>query len=143
MSNEGIKQAIALGKEAANDAGAADEFCTPAETAFVQRVWQDERRKGIPSATVLVHPDGVTEVLDTEEANVDAVKTRLREPELRVRGTVLPKPKRREVASLLERQVNALVNNRMGEYAFLKELEGEKKRIARNERRRATRAAKR
>lgn len=102
---------------------AADEFCTPAETAFVQRVWQDERRKGIPSATVLAHPDGLTEVLDTDEVNVNAVKARLREPEIRVRGTVLPKPRRREVASLLERQVNALVHNRMGEYNMLKEFE--------------------
>ena len=115
---------------------AADEFCTPAETAFVQRVWQDERRKGIPSATVLAHPDGVTEVLDCDEANVDAIKARLREPELRVRGTTLPKPKRREVAGLLERQVSALVGGRMGEYHMLKELESVQKREKRNAARR-------
>jgi hypothetical protein len=115
---------------------AADEFCTDAETAFVQRVWQDERRKGIPSATVLAHPDGVTEVLDTNPANVDAIKARLREPELRVRGTTLPKPRRREVAGLLERQVSALVHNRMGEYHMLKAVEAEGKREKRNAKRR-------
>jgi hypothetical protein len=104
-------------------ASAADELCTPAETAFVQRVWQDERRQGIPSATVLAHPDGVTEVLDCDERNVDAIKARLREPEMRVRGTVLPKPRRREVASLLERQIDALVHNRMGEYRRLQAAE--------------------
>jgi hypothetical protein len=102
---------------------AADEFCTPAETAFVQRVWQDERRQGIPSATILAHPDGVTEVLDCNERNVDAIKARLREPEMRVRGTVLPKPRRREVASLLERQIDALVHNRMGQYRMLEAAE--------------------
>lgn len=100
-------------------ADAADEFCTPAETAFVQRVWQDERRAGIPAATVLAHADGVTEVLDCDPANVDAIKARLREPELRVRGTVLPKPRRREVAGLLERQVGALLKGDMAEYGFL------------------------
>ena len=114
---------------------AADEFCTPAETAFVQRVWQDERRRGIPSATVLAHPDGVTEVLDCDPANVDAVKRRLSEPELRVRGTTLPRPKRREIAGLLERQVNALVGGRMGEYRMLKELEGVQKRAKRRAKR--------
>ncbi len=102
---------------------AGDEFCTAAETSFVQRVWQDEHRKGVPAATVFAHPDGLTEVLDTDPANVDAVKKRLMEPELRVRGTTLPRPRRREVASLLERQVNALVAGRDREYRMLKEYE--------------------
>jgi hypothetical protein len=110
---------------------AADEFCTPAETAFVQRVWQGERRKGIPSATVLAHPDGVTEVLDTDEANVNAIKARLREPEIRVRGTVLPKPKRSDVAGLLEReQFNALMRGDTAEYKLLKSVERAAKRRA-------------
>lgn len=98
---------------------AADEYCTSAETAFVQKVWQEERRQGIPSATVLAHTDGLTEVLDTDPANVDAIKARLREPELRVLGTVLPKPRRREVASLLERKFIALTAGRTAEYEML------------------------
>jgi hypothetical protein len=114
----------------------ADEFCTPAETAFVQRVWQDERRQGIPSATILAHPDGVTEVLDCDERNVDAIKARLREPEIRVRGTVLPKPRRREVASLLERQIDALVHNRMGQYRMLESAERFEKAMRRRKRHR-------
>lgn len=126
----GIQKLIESTKAVAVKA-AADEFCTPAETAFVQRVWQDERRKGIPSATVLAHPDGVTEVLDTDEANVNAVKARLREPEIRVRGTVLPKPKRRDVAGLLEReQISALMRGDTAEYKLLKSVERSRKRSA-------------
>jgi hypothetical protein len=114
---------------------AADEFCTAAETAAVQEIWLQERRPGIPRATILAHKDGVTEVLDCDERNVDAIKNRLKEPVLRVRGTTMPRPLRREAAGLLERQVNALVDGRTSEYARLKELEGLQKRAKRRAKR--------
>lgn len=76
---------------------------SPAETDVARGAWRRVRRSGVKYVDAGMLPDGMVELISTDEEALETVSKALCQPGVPVRRTQLPHPTKRQLAAVFDR----------------------------------------
>ena len=76
---------------------------SPAETDVARGAWRRVRRPGVRYVDAGMLPDGMVELISTDEEALETVSKALCQPGVPVRRTQLPHPTKRQLAAVFDR----------------------------------------